>query len=866
MCGKYLWYILCLVIVSSCSLFNKGKKNAQNTTFNLDTVNISASKEPPVYRASETRMYDIINTKLEVKFDWTKSQLAGKATITLKPYFYSTDKIELNAKGFDINEVALLEKSEKNKLEYNYDKKILSIHLNKQYTKNDTLIIYVDYIAKPEDLVKGGSEAIQSDKGLFFINADGKDTAKSQQIWTQGETEANSAWFPTSDHPNERMTDEIYMTVDKKYITLSNGELVSQTLNADGTHTDYWKMSLPHAPYLVMMAVGDFAVVKDKWRSKEVNYYVEKKYEPYAKAIFGNTPEMMEFFSNKLGVAFPWNKYSQIVVRDYVSGAMENTTATIHGEFLQRNDRELVDENYEDVVSHELFHQWFGDLVTCESWSNLPLNESFATYGEYLWREYKYGREEADLHIQDDLKRYLSEAASKQVNMIRYYYEDREEMFDDHTYQKGGRILHMLRKYVGDEAFFESLKLYLEKNKFSPVEIHNLRLAFEQVTGEDLNWFFDQWFFASGHPMLSIKSTYDEASKKVKLTVKQLQNIKKAPLYKLPVFVDIYGSGKTDRHKITITKKEEEFLFDAAAKPDLVNFDAEKMLLCVKEEHKTIKELAFQYNNAPLYLDRYEAIVQLNDSIKNSLAKATTIKALNDKTWKIRWLTILLLDTLKDNSIKQKLMAMATTDEKSAVRATAIESLSKNFSGDDLKGIYKTGSNDRSYRVVGESMSAMIKADSVEALKLAQQFENETNLHLLTNVAKIYSQKGTNENNKFFINACNKLKGYEKTSILSYYGTFLQRCNDDTINKGVAFLKGIASDTTNEKWHIYYARKSMDDLINMYEIKEEAKNKAIQKAKSAKNDTLKAKQEEELAQIKNQKKKIKEIFDATKKK
>ena len=864
--GKIPELLLFLSIAVSCNVFTKGKKNAQNPAFNLDTVNITASKEFPVYRASETRKYDIINTKLEVKFDWEKSQLAGKATLTIMPYFYPADKIELNAKGFDINEVAFVNKNEKKKLEYNYDKKMIAVNLDKMYTKNDTIIIYIDYVAKPEELSKGGSEAIQSDKGLYFINADGKDSAKPQQIWTQGETESNSVWFPTFDHNNERMTDEIYMTVDKKYITLSNGELVSQTQNADGTRTDCWKMNLPHAPYLMMMAVGDFAIVKDKWRNKEVNYYVEKKYEPYAKAIFGKTPEMMEFFSNKLGVVYPWNKYSQIAVRDYVSGAMENTTATIHGDFIQRTDRELLDENHEDIVSHELFHQWFGDLVTCESWSNLLLNESFATYGEYLWREHKYGREDADMHFQEDLKKYLTEAAGKEVNMIRYYYEDREDMFDAHTYQKGGRILHMLRNYVGDEAFFESLKLYLEKNKFSSVEIHNLRLAFEQVTGEDLNWFFNQWFLSSGHPLLSIKNTYDEASKKVKLTVKQLQNIRNTPIYRLPVLVDIYTSGKVDRQKITVTKKEEEFLLDAPAKPDLVNFDAEKMLLCVKEDHKTIKEWAFQYNHAPLYLDRYEAIAQLNDSIKNPLAKAATVKALNDRAWKIRGLAILLLDTLKDAVIKEKLMAIAVTDEKSVVRATAIESLSKNFSGNDLKEIYKTELNDRSYMVVGESMSAMIKADSVEALKQAKQFENEENLNLLTNVAKIYSQKGTNENNRFFINACNKLEKYEKTGILKYYGVFLERCNDDTINNGVDFLKGIAGDTANKKWVRYYARKALMDVIAMYEEKEKVKNKELQKAKSAKNNNAAVKLEGELVQITNQKKKVKDIFDSTKEK
>ena len=185
------------------------------------------------------------------------------------------------------------------------------------------------------------------------------------------------------------MTQEIKITVGSRYVTLSNGLLLSSKPNGDGTRTDYWKQTLPHAPYLAMMAIGEFAVVKDKWKGIDVDYYVEPAYEPHAKAIFGETPAMLDYYSDVLKLPYAWEKYSQVVVRDYVSGDMENTTATIHGEFLHRTDRELLDGDNERIIAHELFHHWFGDLVTCESWSNLPLNESFATYGEYMWLEHR---------------------------------------------------------------------------------------------------------------------------------------------------------------------------------------------------------------------------------------------------------------------------------------------------------------------------------------------------------------------------------------------------------------------------------------------------------------------------------------------
>src|SRR6186713_1500192 len=346
------------------------------------------------YRASATKFNDLIDTRLDVKFDYAKSYLYGKAWITLKPHFYATDTLRLDAKGMDIHQVAIVKASGNVPLKYEYDGMSLTIHLDRVYSNADKYIIYIDYTSKPNELKTQGSAAITDARGLYFINPKGEDKEKPIQIWTQGETEANSAWMPTIDKPNQKTTEEIYMTVPAKYVTLSNGLLVGQKNNKDGTRTDYWKMDLPHSPYLFFMGVGDFAIVKDKYKAMDVDYYVEKKYESVARKIFGNTPEMIGFYEKILGVPYQWPKYAQIVGRDYVSGAMENTTATLHQESAYQNARQLTDGNgWEETIAHELFHQWFGDLVTAESWSNLTLNESFANYSETLWDEYKYGKD-----------------------------------------------------------------------------------------------------------------------------------------------------------------------------------------------------------------------------------------------------------------------------------------------------------------------------------------------------------------------------------------------------------------------------------------------------------------------------------------
>ncbi|HLZ88427.1 MAG TPA: M1 family aminopeptidase, partial [Puia sp.] len=336
-----------------------------------------------VYRATATRYDDLIHTKLEVKFDYDKSYMYGKAWVTLKPHFYPTDTVALDAKGMDIHSVAIEREGKTSPLKYDYDGMVLRVHLDKVYRYTEKYTLFIDYTAKPNELKVKGSAAITDAKGLYFINPKGEDKNKPTQIWTQGETEANSVWFPTIDKPNQKTTEEIYMTVPSKYVTLSNGLMVGQKENGDGTRTDHWKMDLPHASYLFFMGVGDYAIVKDSYKGKDVNYYVEKQYAPVARRIFGNTPEMIAFYSRITGIDYAWPKYDQIVGRDYVSGAMENTTCTLHGEAAQQDARELTDGNgWEDVIAHELFHQWFGDLVTTESWSNITLNESFADYSE----------------------------------------------------------------------------------------------------------------------------------------------------------------------------------------------------------------------------------------------------------------------------------------------------------------------------------------------------------------------------------------------------------------------------------------------------------------------------------------------------
>ena len=681
-----------------------------------------------IYRATPPKINDLIHTKLDVSFDYKKCYLYGKEWVTIKPHMYPTDTLRLDAKGMDIHNISIVENGKNIPLNYIYqDSLSLAIQLDRVYHNNESYTIYIDYTSKPNELKSHGSAAIIDDKGLYFINPDGKDKDKPIQVWTQGETESSSAWFPTIDKPEQKTTDEISMTVPAKYVTLSNGRLASQKANADGTRTDTWKMDLPHSPYLFMMAVGDFKIYHDKWRDKEVNYYLEAKYAPYAKQIFGNTPEMMEFYSKTLGVDFPWNKYSQIVVRDYVSGAMENTSATLHGEQVQKTARQMIDSYYDESqvdIAHELFHQWFGDYVTCESWSNITMNESFADFSEMLWGTYKYGKDEGDYQNYTDMQQYLTSPGAQQKDLVRFHYVDKEDVFDFVSYQKGGRILNMLRTYLGDAAFFKGLNIYLKTNAFKTGEAQQLRLALEDASGLDLNWYFNQWYYGPGNPDLNISYKWDEGAKTETVYLQQTQGGK---AFILPFAVDIYAGGKKVRHNVWMRDMADTLTFAADQKPDLVNVDGDKILLAKKTDNKSLDEYVFQYFNAPLFLDRYEAIDAAAKYQKDKGAQKVLIAALHDKYYRLQIKAINALDMSNDaihNAALPVLASLAQTDVNTLVRAAAITVLG-NLKASGNMDIFKQALNSQSYAIQGAALTAIGQLDAAEALKLAKGFESD---------------------------------------------------------------------------------------------------------------------------------------------
>ena len=698
------------------------------------SVAVSFAQNSTIYRGERDKIHVLEHTKLKVDFNFKERQLNGEAWITLKPYFYPTNKVTLDAKGMLIHQVSLANK----KLDFHYNNLQLIVDLPKTYTNEESYTLYIQYTARPEKVQQEGSSAIKAAKGLYFINPDGLDTHKPTQIWTQGETEASSCWFPTLDSPNQKTSQEIYITVPAKYTTLSNGELISQTRS--GTNrTDYWKFDQKHAPYLFFMGIGEFEVVKETSSELPIAYYVEKEYAPHAKAIFGDTPAMIDFFSELLGVDYPWKSFNQIVVRDYVSGAMENTTAVVHGEQAYQKPGQLIDQNtHENTIAHEIFHHWFGDLVTAESWSNLALNESFANYSEYLWRAHKYGDEEANAHLyENNLAYFNGQDASKKL--VRFQYENKEDLFDLVSYNKGGTILHMLRSYLGDEAFFKALQLYLNENKFKSAEVHQLRLAFEKITGKDLNWFFNQWFYGANHPQIEVSYDYNTIQKKVTVNIIQLQSEK----FKFPFAIDIYENGRSRREQVFVDSNDASFTFSYQKQPDFIQVNADGVLLCEIKENKVLSDYIFQLKHAKNYGDRREALLEVLKKQDDKDAFNAVVDALNDSYYKIRILALENIDLINKFSKKeaiQRIMKIAQNDSKTLVQAAAIETLGK-LIDPELTPIFSKHLNSESYAVVGKSLVAMYYVNKQLAIEKSKSFPDEIRKILATPLTQIFIEE-----------------------------------------------------------------------------------------------------------------------------
>lgn len=778
-----------------------------------------------IYNPSFKRVNDILHVDLRLSFDFDKAYIFGDETLKVKAYNLPVDSLILDAKGMLIHEVALLQSNTKKALKFSYNAYQLRIALDKSYSRDETYSIYIKYTARPNELAENAPELDPYERGAYFVRPSKYFKNKPLQVWTQGETEDNSVWFPLIDKPNERFTHTIALRVPDSLQTFSNGVKKTVTPHPDRTRTDVWNMTHDNAAYLVAFVVGKYAVVKDKWNGKELAYYVEPAYEKSAKDIFAHTPEMLTFFSKKLGVPYPYQDYKQVVVRDYVSGAMENTGAVIFGEFVQHHSADLKFHSNEGIVAHEMFHHWFGDYVTCESWANLPLNESFANYSEYLWYEYKYGRFYADEKGYEEYLQYMDEAESKSENLIRFNYVDRRDMFDSHSYAKGGRILHMLRYYLGDETFFRGLNTYLTQNANKTVEVHNLRMAFEEVSGEDLNWFFNQWFLDKGHPSLDINHSLN--GNKLELQIYSITSLSDYSNYKLPFAIDFYlADGSVVRKQVELNTYDTTMVFKFDSDILNANVDAEKVLLVSIYENKPTRCWLHQWKNAPLFLDKYKAFQNIKDidEYREEIFK----EALNSNSKTIISEALDFYEDLaisKNGSFQSQIEALLfNQDLHHEHRNKALQISMKVWNSNEALKNLMTLVDDPAEEVALLSLGYLYLLDYKLAVDISGQKEKSGHSAVISGLAELYTYHKVEGKFEFFKEYVDQLNDImDEYLVLNYMGTYAIQTKD---LENVKYMVGLYEEVLKSECYMYMRIAAYKGLLSLNSFYRDKKQEA----------------------------------------
>ncbi len=519
------------------------------------------------------RTFDVQHYTIKTTFDSQKKTVFGDTTITLKPLTNNLKSVELDAANLLFTTVKLT-----NSQNLNYrtlDEKVV-VELDRNYSADEQISIQFIYSAKPK-------------KGVYFVDeGKHKGNIHSSQIWTQGEPEEARYWFPSYDFPDDKATSEQYITAQKDETVISNGELIKKIENLDTTVTWHFKTNYVHSTYLTSFVIGKYEKFEDKYRDVPLGFYLYPSETKIFEKAFSNTKSIFKTFETTLQTDFPFNKYDQTIVAEFKFGGMENLTATTLSDTeVYFAEFDFGKESVIDLISHELSHSWFGNLVTCKNWAELWLNEGFATFMESAYREKAFGRENYLQKIREDSRSYFGFEASNKNKRGLYNLNAKpdDSIFDEITYQKGGVVLHTLRSEVGDEVFWKAVKIYLDRHKFSNVETKDLQKVFEEVSGRNLSWFFKQWVYGIGYPTLDIKQTYQQTSNILKFKVTQKQTF--STIFRLPIEIKITTANGIKYEKLEINKKVEDFVIKLDSKPVSIEFDyAEKIPLKLIETGK----------------------------------------------------------------------------------------------------------------------------------------------------------------------------------------------------------------------------------------------------------------------------------------
>ena len=656
---------------------------------------------------------------LDLVLDIPNSSFTGTCAIRLNPVRSAIESLTLDAVDLKIDRVHI----DGTECEFNYDGELLHIPVKVDVTAGKILDLVIHYgVNNPQ-------------RGMYFIHPDEHYPDKPTQVWTQGEDEDSRFWFPCFDYPGQLATSAIRVQVPKDFVAISNGELVEQTMFGED-RVYQWMQKEIHPTYLMTLAVGRFSEIADSWNGKPVTYYVEQGLEESAKLSMGKTPQMIEFFSEKFGYPYPYPKYAQVCVADFIFGGMENTSATLLMDRCLLDKRASLDNfNTESLVAHELAHQWFGDLVVIKHWSHAWIKEGMASYCEVLWTEHEYDRDEAAYYLLGEAQSYLSEDSDRYRRpIVTNIYREAIELYDRHIYEKGACVYHMIRTELGDELFDRFVHTFVNDNAHKTVETIDVLRAIDKATGRNLAFLFDQYVYRGGHPDYKVAYSWDGDSKLAKLTVTQTQakegvHTLTNDLFdlKIPIGFGYVKDGVADVKvtKIRVYEKEQVLYFPLETKPDFISFDVGNNYLKTVTLEYPLPELKAQLKSDPDPISRIYATEAIAKKGNLEAVAALTECLATEEFWAVRLEAAQQLATIKLDLAVTNLVA-EIGDEDAFVRKGIVDELGNIKTPETyaaIKQIVEAG--DESYyveaaacRALGGMTTASLKDKQEEAINL----------------------------------------------------------------------------------------------------------------------------------------------------
>jgi aminopeptidase N len=652
---------------------------------------------------SRTRDYDLQHSKIALRFEVEQRKVLGDVTHTLSILRDTISAVSFDSVGLTIQSVTV----NKSPAKFETTAAKLIVPLPAASHPGDKYEIEIRYEGKPT-------------KGLYFILPDKDDPDRPKQIWSQGESEDTRYYLPTYDYPNDRLTTETILTVPASWLTVANGKLINVSDAGNSMKTWTWRESQPSSTYLIDVVAGEFDETKQSLRGLPITYYAPKGRGDRLLPNYGRTPAMIDLFDKKIGIDYPWEKYSQAMVDDFVAGGMENSSATTNTSSSLRSPK-LIPEfptDEDDLISHELAHQWFGDLVTCKDWGNIWLNEGFATFFETVWMESYYPKDQADYNTWAAAREWFALPDLYQKPIVRFDFDDSGE-FDGNAYTKGGWVLYMLRHQIGDDNFWRSLKHYLEVNRGKNVVTSDLIKAIEETTHVSVDHFFHQWIYGAGAPKFDLAYTYDTAKRQVALTVKQTQKVEgQVGLFDVPVDVEITLVSGARLYPIHVSKDVETFTFPSESVPSMVLFDKGGYILKTASFHKEKKEWLYQLKNATEFADRADAVIALGKIKNDDEVVSALATALNtDKAWEIRAISADALGRMGGSAALKHLVASLDTNQMPAIRYHIVSGIGDFKQEPSVPAkLEAIARDDHSYRARASALEALGRVKSPNAL------------------------------------------------------------------------------------------------------------------------------------------------------